>query len=187
VFKILYEIRSSCDTIQTYLNLTRIDMTRHILTMPIEIQPNDSHPIDVRPETNEANVLAILAKHPNKAFTQAELADRADVSRTSIYKTVDRLLTKGLAQRYTDGDHIHITHERRDAIYRRLRSFRDAQTFEQLFDGDYFSENPNWADEFDDLGREPLPEQETDASETADTNDDFEVADLPDLDADEES
>jgi DNA-binding MarR family transcriptional regulator len=127
--------------------------------MPLDIDPINARLSDVRPETNEASVLTILAKHPTKAFTHAELADWTEVSRTSIDKTVDWLLTKGLAQRYADGDHVHITHEHRDAIYRRLRSFRDTQTFERLFDGDYFSEHPDWADAFDDLGDEPLPER----------------------------
>lgn len=127
--------------------------------MPIEIQPDDADPIDVRPNTNEAAVLGVLVRHPDQAFTQAELADRAEVGRTSIYKTVDRLIDKGLAQRYTDGEHVHVNHERLETIYRRLRSFRDTETFERLFDGDYFSEHPDWAEEFDDLGRAPLPSE----------------------------
>lgn len=151
--------------------------------MPIEIHPDDDpDPIDVRPDTNEAAVLAVLAKHPQKAFTQAELADRAEVDRGSIYKTVERLINKGLAQRYADGEHVHVAHDRRDAIYRRLRSFRDARTFERIFDGDYFSENPDWADEFDDLGREPLPERDAESQEGSSANEDFDVAEMPDLD-----
>lgn len=151
--------------------------------MPIEIHPDDdTDPIDVRPNTNEAAVLAVLAKHPRKAFTQTELADRAEVSQGSIYKTVERLIDKGLVQQYADGEHVHVVHDRRDAIYRRLRSFRDVQTFARLFDEDYFSENPDWADEFDDLGREPLPERDSDPRDTTSTDEDFDVSEMSDLD-----
>lgn len=136
--------------------------------MPIEIQSDDPPPIDIRPNTNEAAVLAVLATHPNQAFTQVELAERAEVGRTSIYKTVERLIDKGLIQRYTDGEHVHVNHDRYEVIYRRLRSFRDTQTFKRLFDGDYFSEHPDWADEFDDFGRERLPEPSEESCNTAD-------------------
>lgn len=136
--------------------------------MPIEIQSDDHPPIDVRPNTHEAAVLAVLATRPNQAFTQVELADRAEVGSTSIYKTVERLIDKGLVQRYGDGEHVHVNHDRYQAIYRRLRSFRDTQRFERLFDGDYFSEHPDWADEFDDLGRERLPEPSGDVCSPAD-------------------
>lgn len=149
--------------------------------MPIEINRDSDDPIDVRPGTNEADVLAVLTKHPNVAFTKAELAERADVKKTSVYKTVDRLLEKGLVEWHADGEHVHVNHDRRDAIYRRLRSFRDADTFERLFD-DYFAENPDWAEEFPGLGREPLPPQNADAEQDDSEAGLDEIADMPDLD-----
>lgn len=132
--------------------------------MPIEIHHDDDEPIDVRPGTNEARVLAVLARYPNAAFTKTELAERADVKKTSIYKTVDRLLEKGLVEWHADGEHVHIDQDRRDAIYRRLRSFRDSKTFDRVFDDDYFAENPDWADDLPDLGRERLPHRDDDAA-----------------------
>ena len=151
--------------------------------MPIEIQlDDDTDPIDVRPNTNEARVLAVLVTHPTAAFTKTELADRADVKQTSIYKTVDRLLEKGLVEWHADGEHVHINHDRRDAIYRRLRSFKDAKTFERLLDDDYFAENPDWDDDLPNLGREPLPPRD-DAARPDDAEPDLDdIAEMPDLD-----
>jgi len=151
--------------------------------MPIEIQPDDdTDPIDVRPNTNEARVLAVLAMHPTTAFTKTELADRADVKQTSVYKTVDRLLEKGLVEWHADGEHVHINYDRRDAIYRRLRSFKDAKTFERLFDDDYFAENPDWDDDLPDLGQEPLPPRDDDASPDDAESDLDDIAEMADLD-----
>ena len=133
--------------------------------MPIEIHRDDDDSISVQPDTNEARVLAVLVQHPNTAFTKTELAERADVKTTSIYKTVDRLLEKGLVKWHADGRHVHISHEHRDAIYRRLRSFRDTSTFERMFNDDYFAANPGWADGLPDLGKEPLPPRETEAEQ----------------------
>jgi len=131
--------------------------------MPIEIHRDDDDSISVQPDTNEARVLAVLVQHPNTAFTKTELAERADVKTTSIYKTVDRLLEKGLVKWHADGRHVHISHEHRDAIYRRLRSFRDTSTFERMFDDDYFAANPGWADGLPDLGKERLPPRDIEA------------------------
>ena len=150
--------------------------------MPIEIHRDGDDPIDVRPDTNEARVLAVLTKHPNIAFTKTELADYADVKRTSVYKTVDRLRGKGLITWHADGDHVHVDHDRRDAIYRRLRSFKDASTFERLFDDDYFADHADWDDDLPDLGREPLPLRDSDA-EGANAEPDLDaIAEMPDLD-----
>ncbi|MFC4986791.1 MarR family transcriptional regulator [Saliphagus infecundisoli] len=150
--------------------------------MPIEIQHDGDDPIDVRPGTNEARVLAVLSKYPNTAFTKTELAEHADVKQTSVYKTVDRLVEKGVIERHSDGDHVHINHDRRDAIYRRLRSFKDANTLERMFDDDYFEENPNWASDLPDLGQERLPQPNVDA-EQGDHEADLEtIAEMPDLD-----
>lgn len=143
--------------------------------MPIEIHRDGDEPIDVRPDTNEARVLAVLTKHPNTAFTKTELAGYADVKKTSVYKTVDRLLEKGLVEWHADGD-------RRDAIYRRLRSFKDASTFERLFDDDYFAENADWDDDLPDLGREPLPPQDADSGQDDSGAALDEIAEMPDLD-----
>lgn len=127
--------------------------------MPIEISRDDeAPPVDVSPGTNEARALAVLAKHPDAAFTPAELAERADIRRSSVYKTVERLVDKGLVARHPDGDHVHVNHELRDRIYHRLRAFRDAETFERVFDGDWFSRHRDWADDLDDLGAVTLPE-----------------------------
>jgi predicted DNA-binding protein YlxM (UPF0122 family) len=150
--------------------------------MPIEIHPDDDlPPIDVQPETNEAAVLGFLAKHPRTGFKAAALSDETGVSRESIYNTVKRLIKKDLAEYHADGKHIYINHDRRDAIYRRLRSFRDRKTFERVFDDDYFSNNPDWDDEFEDLGTEPLPEQVDNGSSTADDRDSDGPSGLPDL------
>lgn len=149
--------------------------------MPIEIHRDDDvPPVEVRPGTNQAQALAVLVKYPDAAFTPAELAERADIRRTSIYKTVDRLIEKGLVVRHPDGDHVHVNHEVRDQIYHRLRSFRDAETFERHFDGDWFSTTPDWADELDDLGRETLPEANSGHLERG-RDEDAGFDDLPDL------
>lgn len=168
--------------------------------MPIEIEPdNGGTAVNVRPGTNEAAVLGVLARHPGQAFRQAELAERADVDRGSVYKTVERLIEKGLAEWHTDGEHVHVAHDRRDAIYRRLRSFRETETFRRLFGDDAFAEQPAWPDEFDDLGREPLPNRDTapetdEPDESGETNGpdgstetdepvgSFDVSELPDID-----
>jgi len=150
--------------------------------MPIEIHRDGDEPIDVRPNTNEARVLAVLTRHPNIAFTKTELADRADVKKTSVYKTVDRLLEKGLVEWHADGEHVHVNHHRRDAIYRRLRSFRDASTFERMFDDDYFAEHSDWDDDLPDLGREPLPPQGSDPERDDAESELDAIAEMPDLD-----
>lgn len=150
--------------------------------MPIEIHRDGDEPIDVRPDTNEARVLAVLARHPETAFTKTELADYADVKRSSVYKTVDRLLEKGLAQWHADGDHVHVDHDRREAIYRRLRSFKDASTFERLFAGDHFAEHPDWAGELPDLGEEPLPRRGSNPDGDGPEADTEDIGDLPDID-----
>ena len=150
--------------------------------MPIEIHRDGDDPIDVRPDTNEARVLAVLTRHPNTAFKKIELADRADVKKTSVYKTVDRLLEKGLVEWHADGEHVHVNHDRHDAIYRRLRSFKDASTFERLFDDDYFAENPDWDDDLLDLGPEPLPPQDSDSGQDVSESELDDIAEMPDLD-----
>lgn len=150
--------------------------------MPIEIHRDGDDPIDVRPDTNEARVLAVLTKHPNTAFTKTELAEYADVKKTSVYKTVDRLLEKGLVEWHADGEHVHVNHDRRDAIYRRLRSFKDASTFERLFDDDYFAEHADWDDDLPDLGRGPLPPQDADPEQDDSESALDDIAEMPDLD-----
>ena len=150
--------------------------------MPIEIHRDGDEPIDVRPGTNEARVLAVLTKHPNTAFTKSELADHADVKQTSVYKTVDRLLEKGLIEWHVDGTHVHVDHDRRDAIYRRLRSFKDASTFERLFDGDYFADHADWDDDLPDLGKEPLPPQDSDTGQDDSESELDGIAEMPDID-----
>lgn len=150
--------------------------------MPIEIHRDDDDPVDVRPDTNEARVLAVLVEHPNTAFTKTELAEYADVKRTSVYKTVDRLLEKELVEWHADGEHVHVDLERRDAIVRRLRSFKDASTFERLFGDDSFAENPDWADDLPDLGTESLPPRDAN-SDRADVESGVdEIVEMPDLD-----
>lgn len=149
--------------------------------MPIEIHPDDDvAPIDVRPETNEARVLAVLASYPKAAFTPTELAERADIQRTSVYKTIERLVDKDLVVRHPDGDHVHVNHDLRDRIYHRLRAFRDAETFERTFDDDWFSRHSDWADGLDDLGPEPLPDPPDDGIE-ARRDEEPRFDDLPDL------
>jgi len=150
--------------------------------MPIEIHRDDDEPIDVRPGTNEAKILAVLARHPNTAFTKTELGEYADVKQTSVYKTVDRLLEKGFAEWHADGTHVHINHDRRDAIYRRLRSFKDSDTFERLFGEDYFATTPDWDEDLPDLGKEPLPSQENDRNRTDTESELDDIAAMPDLD-----
>jgi DNA-binding MarR family transcriptional regulator len=150
--------------------------------MPIEIHHSGDDPIDVQPGTNEARILTFLTRHPDTAFTKAELAERTDVKTTSVYKTVDRLIEKGLVERHADGDHIHVTQDRRDAIYRRLRSFKDSDTYERLFDDDYFAEQPEWAEEFPDLGREPLPTRDVGTTRDDREPELDEMGDMPDLD-----
>ncbi len=150
--------------------------------MPIEIHRDDDEPVDVRPGTNEAQILAVLARHPNAAFTKTELGEYAGVKQTSVYKTVDRLLEKGLAEWHADGTHVHINHDRRDAIYRRLRSFEDAETFERLLGEDDFAANPDWDDDLPDLGKEPLPPQESDRERDDAESELDDIAEMPDID-----
>jgi DNA-binding Lrp family transcriptional regulator len=129
--------------------------------MPIEIDPNtDSDPIPVQPDTNEAAVLEVLAKHPQQAFTQAELAERAGVKETSVYKTVDRLTGKGLARRYDDR-HYYVDPDARDAIYHRLRSFKRRRPGRAGGDRGPESEPTatDWG-EYDDREKVPLPDRE---------------------------
>jgi predicted transcriptional regulator len=151
--------------------------------MPIEIQRDTDETIDVKPRTNEATVLAYLVKHPQTAFRQVELSNATGVSRSSVYKTVERLIEKGLVEWYVDREHVHINRDRRESIYKRLRSFRDAETFERLFEDDYFAENLDWADDIPDMGKEPLPESRPPG--TARWEDERgldKIAELPDMD-----
>ncbi|PSQ33586.1 hypothetical protein BRD09_00290 [Halobacteriales archaeon SW_10_68_16] len=69
-----------------------------------------------------------------------------------------------------------------DVIYRRLRAFKDAETFERLFGEDGFEENPDWSEDLPDLGKEPLPsrESERDRGDTEPGLDD--IAEMPDTD-----
>jgi DNA-binding Lrp family transcriptional regulator len=125
--------------------------------MPIEIDPNtESNQIPVQPDTNEAAVLEVLAKHPQQAFTQAELAERAGVKETSVYKTVDRLTGKGLVRRYDDR-HYYVDPDRRDAVYHRLRSFKRRRP-----GGGEDAAEPaatDWS-EYDDREKVPLPDRD---------------------------
>jgi hypothetical protein len=125
--------------------------------MPIEIDPNtESAPIPVQPDTNEAAVLEVLAKHPQQAFTQAELAERAGVKATSVYKTVDRLTGKGLIRRYDDR-HYYVDPDARDAIYHRLRSFKRRRPGRG--GGESEPATTDWS-EYDDREKVPLPDDE---------------------------
>jgi hypothetical protein len=69
-----------------------------------------------------------------------------------------------------------------DVIYRRLRAFKDAETFERLFGEDGFEENPDWSEDLPDLGKEPLPPQDSgrDRGDTEPGLDD--IAEMPDID-----
>lgn len=56
---------------------------------------NDKDGNDPTPGTNAAKILEFLRNHPDKAFTQSEIADQTDVKPGSVGPTLVRLRERG--------------------------------------------------------------------------------------------
>lgn len=69
--------------------------------MPIDIDTFESSPpdrLETSGETNADRVMAFLATHPDKAFTQSEIRNATDVKAGSISVVLSRLEDRGLVR-----------------------------------------------------------------------------------------
>jgi hypothetical protein len=72
--------------------------------MPVDLRthtPDES--INVRPGTNEAAILQLLATSPHLGFTPAEIGEQLDIPTGSVSTTLTRLLEKGYIGKTADG------------------------------------------------------------------------------------
>lgn len=72
--------------------------------MPIDLRthtPDDS--INVRPGTNEAEILQLLYTTPHLGYSPAEIGEQLDMPSGSVSTTLTRLLEKGYIGKTSDG------------------------------------------------------------------------------------
>lgn len=72
--------------------------------MPVDLRrhtPDES--INVRPGTNEAEILKLLYTAPHLGYAPAEIGEQLDIPRGSTSTTLSRLLDKGYIGKTSDG------------------------------------------------------------------------------------
>jgi hypothetical protein len=72
--------------------------------MPIDIETHDpSDPVDVEPNTNQAEALCFLYANPDYGFKPAEVREHTSIPNNSAYKALSRLYEKDLIGKTADG------------------------------------------------------------------------------------
>lgn len=116
--------------------------------LPIEVDAlEDTEGLPVKPGTNAHAILAVLAAHPDLAFTPSELAELADVQRGSVSKTLSRLADEGLV-RSIDGYWTVAD----DFAAGRLAGYVSLAAIEARYGEDEYGREEAWADDTADLG-----------------------------------
>jgi hypothetical protein len=73
-------------------------------SMPVDLRAHNSdEPINVRPGTNEADILKLLYTAPHLGFTPAEIENQTGMAAGSVTTTLTRLLNKGYIGKTSDG------------------------------------------------------------------------------------
>jgi hypothetical protein len=114
--------------------------------MPIRIDA-DEDPPPVTPGTNEHELLAVLADHPDMGFSPRELAEMTEVSHNSVHKTLARLREKGLVRNIDS--HWALAEDVASSTVATLVSLG---TVEEVHGDDAYGEDDDWAADVPDLG-----------------------------------
>ena len=117
--------------------------------MPVDFEkysPEDGR-IDLTPGTNARVLLSFLLKHPDVGFTPAELHEQTNVPRGSINPTLARLERAGLVRH--KGDYWAAADD--DRLAAASAAVLGLQAVHDAHSGDWYAQNPDWADDFDDL------------------------------------
>lgn len=113
--------------------------------MPVDFE--SYHPTDLPGEdTNGRKILEFLAENPETGYRPREIADALDLPRGSVGTTLSRLYDRGFVRH--KGDYWAINPDAFDA---HVASMIGLATVAEQFEGDYYDENPEWAEELSDL------------------------------------
>ena len=129
--------------------------------MPVDLRTHNSdEPINVRPGTNEADVLQLLYTTPHLGFTPSEIEDQTDMAAGSVTTTLTRLLDKGYIGKTPDGLYHALDNSPHIARFAKslIKLDQMATRYPNAgFDGDLVE-----AVNEDDTGRQPVPESRRD-------------------------
>ena len=117
--------------------------------MPVDFEeyaPEDGR-IDLTEGTNAHTLLSYLAEHPDVGFTPAELHEQTNVPRGSINPTLARLERAGLVRH--KGDYWAAADD--DRLAAASAAVLGLQAVHDAHSGDWYAQNPGWADDLDDL------------------------------------
>ena len=129
--------------------------------MPVDLRTHNSNePINVRPGTNEADILKLLYTTPHLGFTPSEIEDQTGMAAGSVTTTLTRLLDKGYIGKTSDG----LYHALADSphIVRFAKSFVKLDHIATRYPNAGFDEELVEAVDEDDTGRQPIPESRRD-------------------------
>ncbi|MFD1635407.1 MarR family transcriptional regulator (plasmid) [Haloplanus ruber] len=131
--------------------------------MPVHVDEfTNGEPFPVKPDTNEYEALRFLVANREYGFTPSEIADKTDISDSSITKTMTRLFEKDLVAR--SAGVYYVPPEGADTIKQRLESLdATVQLFESTPDDDAYSKD-GWEDEVPSL--EASEQESTSSSES---------------------
>lgn len=129
--------------------------------MPVDLRSHNSdEPINVRPGTNEADVLQLLYATPHLGFTPSEIEDQTDMAAGSVTTTLTRLLDKGYIGKTPDG--LYHALDNSPHIARFAKSLVKLNHIATRYPNAGFDEELVEAVDEDDTGRQPIPESRRD-------------------------
>jgi DNA-binding MarR family transcriptional regulator len=95
-----------------------------------ELKRRHETTLDIKPATNQAKVLRLLAEHDDEAYTPSAIAAETEVSQSSAPKVCQRLAEKG-AVRCLDG-YYFVNQEKRQEIRDLLVSFHQERLLAEM-------------------------------------------------------
>jgi hypothetical protein len=129
--------------------------------MPVDLRTHSSdEPINVRPGTNEADVLQLLYTTPRLGFTPSEIEDETDMAAGSVTTTLTRLLDKGYIGKTPDG--LYHALDNSPHIARFAKSLVKLNQIATRYPNAGFDGELVEAVGEDDTGRQPVPESRRD-------------------------
>lgn len=122
--------------------------------MPVDFEAHsaDEGRIDLTEGTNAYRLLSFLLEHPGVGFTPGELHERTGVARGSINPTLSRLERAGLVRH--KGSYWAAAED--DRLAAASAAVLGIQTATSTHDEDWYAQNPDWADELQDLSEEDV-------------------------------
>lgn len=118
--------------------------------MPVEFESYDPSRgrLDLSEGTNARAILVFLAEHHDLGFTPKEIQEATGIPRGSVGPTLRRLAEHGLV-RHKGGYWAAAAEDRFGAIVGVALSL---EAVEERMGGDWYGQNPHWADDLPDLG-----------------------------------